>query len=92
MFDLGPSPCKYGVTGWCLGGNHNRCPYGPDGQLQRGIWLPECYVVIGHGAKARGFSSGEAVQVVRPSHTYRCPCECHRASPVGQLKLFEAAS
>lgn len=81
-----PSPCQYGLTGWCSGALHHRCPYGPNGQLADGIWLPECYVTVGQGAKARR-PLGGTVSVVRPSHIYRCPCECHSAC---QLGLFGA--
>ncbi len=80
--------CQYGVTGWCGSDRHDRCPYRPDGQLTQGVWLPECYVLVGHGPKAHGLQR-EVVAVIKPSHLYRCPCECHATQ---QLELFGVAS
>ncbi|WP_078290689.1 hypothetical protein [Mycobacterium sp. D16R24] len=87
-------PCQMGVTGYCLHGRHGECPYRPGGSLRDGIVLNECTVTFPGTRKdyrdmhAAHYEDGRTVQVVKPSHRYRCPCECHRALPVGQLELF----
>lgn len=87
-------PCQMGVTGYCLHGRHHECPYRPGGSLQDGIVLNECTVTFPGTRKDYGdmhaahHADGRTVQVIKPSHRYRCPCECHRALPVGQLELF----
>ncbi|WP_229481638.1 hypothetical protein [Mycolicibacterium mageritense] len=67
--------------------------------------MPECYLTIppkrGHRGTAPipadGLDNalvlpGRGTSVIRPSHVWRCPCECHALAriPAGtQLSLFE---
>jgi hypothetical protein len=82
----------HGRTGHCLAGKHQQCPYSPGGVTERGIWTPECYITMPGGWVPR-FVDGQYAAVVKPSHVYRCPCDCHQISDAtGQLELFEAAS
>lgn len=97
----GPAGCEYGPTHWCVMGKHGNCNHRAGGTSARGIWMPECYVTI---PPKRGHKGTDPIPdgiehclvpyglaVIRPSHVYRCPCECHTApAPIGaQLSLFE---
>lgn len=75
---------RLGATHHCIVGRHHQCAYRPGGTCARGIWLPECHVTMPRGHVVAA--------VIRPSHRYHCPCDCHATAPVGQLELFGAAS
>lgn len=78
-----------GMTGWCSTDRHQHCAHRPGGSQEHGVWLPECYLTIPKG-RQRVCTLAQAA-VIRPSHVYHCPCECHTADPVGQLELFGVA-
>ncbi|ORA24922.1 hypothetical protein [Mycobacterium aquaticum] len=99
-----PPACEYGPSGWCSNGSHDKCAHRVGGPMERGSWQPECYLTIppkrGHRGTepipADGLDNalvipGRGVAVIRPSHVWHCPCECHTAGPpIGaQLNLFE---
>lgn len=98
-----PPACEYGSTGYCADGRHGKCPYRSGGPSAAGIWFPECYITMpsrrGHKGTEpipydldRSMVVPPAMSVIRPSHIYRCSCECHALehvpAPGTQLELF----
>lgn len=61
--------CEYGPSGHCTVENHDSCAHRPGGPQERGCWSPETYVVDSRGRAL--------AQVIRPSHVWRCSCDCH---------------
>lgn len=55
------------------------------------MWQPECYVTIPKRGGAVvpptdwGYLGYHYPMVVRPSHRWRCTCDCHQT---GQIPLF----
>ncbi len=97
-----PPACDYGRSGWCNNGSHTKCAHAAGEPQERGVWFPECYLTMPPKRGHRGdepipaggldnalVPTGRGVMVVRPSHVWRCPCECHRGGLAGQqLDLF----
>ncbi len=85
-------------TGHCTAGRHERCAYRPGGACESGIWMPEGYVTVVGKRKDFGdlktarFPDGSTAMIVRPSHRYFCPCDCHPTGRAGQLELFSEVS
>ena len=99
-----PAACEYGPSGYCANGAHESCAHCVGGPMEHGSWAPECYLTMppkrGHlGIEPipNGFGNalvcaGPGVSVIRPSHVWRCPCDCHRGELAGQqLDLFGVA-
>ena len=76
----------WGSTQWCNSGKHDKCSHRAGGQLEHGNWVPECYITIPKGSSAVVPLFNP--RVVRPSHIYRCDCECHINGLVEQLEMF----
>ncbi len=97
-----PPACEYGLSGHCANGQCGSCAHRAGGPMERGSWAPECYLTIppkrGHRGTAPipadGLDNalvppGPGTMVVRPSHVWHCPCDCHRGGLAGQqLDLF----
>ena len=95
-----PQACELGPTTYCVNGQHGKCEYRPDGYWPNGNEHPECYVTKPAGRRHKGTApipddfdrSLVLAEVIRPSHIYRCDCECHTAeqipTPGEQLDLF----
>lgn len=67
----------WGATTWCTLNRHERCDYRIGGRLERGQWVPECYVLM-RNERGHGFHWPPGVpKVIRPSHVYKCACRCH---------------
>ena len=43
---------------------------------------------IGGELRVAHYADGRSVEVVEPSHIYRCPCDCHETGQPGQMELF----
>lgn len=101
-----PPACDYGPSGYCANGAHGSCAHRAGGSQERGSWAPECYLTFPPKRGHRGTApipdgienalvfTGRGTSVIRPSHVWRCPCDCHQTiNPeliVGQLELFGA--
>lgn len=88
------SACRTGVSMWCETGRHGNCAHRLGGPQEDGVWFPECCVTapVGHGGKhvvlPAAWPNQSYAMVVRPSHLWRCGCDCHQA---GQIPLFGMA-
>lgn len=94
---VAPTNCAavdWGPTQWCGIGKHDRCDHRVGGHMERGVWLPECYVTVpaSPGSSLRVVPPSQP-KVISPSHVYRCPCECHSvgdALPTNGIVSIEA--
>ena len=81
-----------GITQWCMIGKHGNCAHRVGGSQESGVWMPECYLTIPVGNRSMVPPAPWGCSypmVVRPSHTWRCGCNCHKAS---QMSLFGATA
>lgn len=90
-FDM-VAACEYGSSGWCTNGRHEKCAHRVGGPQESGVWSPECYVTIGNKLNGKTAVPAGWPTVIRPSHIWRCPCECHRVpvddEPTDLLELL----